>query len=86
MGKVKSLHIKNTCRDIYRKYNESITTDFNTNKIFLKSIMECDDYYMNRLAGYLITLKKQRWRRHSYKRRLTRKEQKKLARKRKYAG
>ena len=85
IGKIRTSKIKNIARNIYTDYPDKITTNFDLNKLFLLSFVETDKVLLNKIAGYLVVLKKNDGQRHCYKRPLTRKEAKKLKRKWKYS-
>lgn len=86
MSKVRPGYIKNRAREIYQENPEKISTDFELNKIYLEDNYNMTRKIRNRMAGFLVVLKKTDDKRHTYKRRLSRKEMKKLKRKKKYAG
>ena len=59
MGKILQDSIKDAGRQIMEKYPDKITTDFESNKQFLNQYTEIYGHKLrNRLAGYLVTLKK----------------------------
>jgi ribosomal protein S17E len=57
MGNIRSDDIKNVCKRIYEMYPDKITTDFETNKIFVSQITDANKKARNRIAGYLTVMK-----------------------------
>jgi len=59
MGKIRPDYIKNNCNEIYNIYSDQITTNFETNKELLIKITDIKSKKLrNRMAGYLVNLKK----------------------------
>ena len=59
MGKIRPDYIKNNCMEIYKLYPEQVSTDFETNKELLTKISDVKSKKLrNRMAGFLVTLKK----------------------------
>lgn len=59
MGKIRPDYIKKPAKEILKLYSNLITTDFETNKKFVDEYIEVSTKRMrNKLAGYLVTLKK----------------------------
>jgi len=59
MGKVRQYYVKSLADKIYKKHKDKITTDFNLNKLYIDSIAEINSKPLrNRIAGYLVILKK----------------------------
>ena len=60
LGKVRSLQIKRTARELIEKYPDRFSTDFQHNKKILNEILErVGKPIRNRIAGYITTLLKQ---------------------------
>lgn len=59
MGRVKSLAIKKTTRELLERYSESFTTDFEKNKQLIARILpDVNKRVKNSIAGYITRLKK----------------------------
>lgn len=59
MGRVKSLSIKKTTRQLLERYPESFTTDFEKNKKIIGRILpDINKRVRNSIAGYVTRLKK----------------------------
>jgi small subunit ribosomal protein S17e len=60
MGRIRQSSIKDAANLIMKNYPDKITTDFESNKQFLNENVEIYSKKLrNRLAGYLVNLKKQ---------------------------
>ncbi|MEM3113317.1 MAG: 30S ribosomal protein S17e [Candidatus Pacearchaeota archaeon] len=57
MGRIKSMAIKRAAKALFSQSNE-FTTDFEKNKILLKNQNLPDKGTRNKIAGYLVRLKK----------------------------
>ena len=54
MGTVYTKDIKRIVREIYEKYRDQVSTDFNKNKELVKSVVDVQSKKVrNRVAGYL---------------------------------
>lgn len=63
MSKIRQYSIKEGAKRIFREYSGVITTDFDINKEILNDLGVTDNKtFRNRLAGYLVTLKKNEYR------------------------
>lgn len=58
MGRIKSLPIKRTTRELLEKYPALFTEDFEHNKKVVSRIVEADKKTRNGIAGYLSRLVK----------------------------
>jgi len=58
MGRIKSLPIKRTTRELLEKYPTLFTEDFEHNKKVVSRIVEADKKTKNGIAGYLSRLVK----------------------------
>jgi small subunit ribosomal protein S17e len=59
MGKIRPDYIKRPAKEIMKEYGHLITTDFEANKKFVDEYIDVSTKRMrNKLAGYLVTLKK----------------------------
>jgi len=59
MGRIRSDYIKLNAQRIYEALGPQVTTDFETNKQLLKKNVEISSVRLrNRLAGYLVTIKR----------------------------
>ncbi len=59
MGRIRTKFIKNLGREIYEKYRDRFTTDFEKNKQIIKEILALPSKRLrNILAGYVTSLKK----------------------------
>ena len=66
MGKVRTLLIKSTSKDLIDKYPKVFTTDFEKNKELLEKYAEIDSKHLrNRISGYIVNLLKIRNREES---------------------
>jgi len=59
MGKVRTILIKSTSKELINKYPNVFTTDFETNKKLLDKYLEVDSKHLrNRISGYIVNLLK----------------------------
>jgi len=59
MGSIRPSYIKNIAEEIMKTHSHMITTNFDTNKIILDEIADTSSKKLrNRIAGYLVILKK----------------------------
>lgn len=58
MGKVRTRQIKTFAKEIYEDYSDKIAADFDTNKEVLQEFNIGSKRLRNRIAGYLVKLKK----------------------------
>ncbi|MCX8194360.1 MAG: 30S ribosomal protein S17e [Candidatus Pacearchaeota archaeon] len=59
MGRVKSLSIKKTTRQLLEKYSDAFAIDFEENKKIIKRILpDVNKRTRNSIAGYITRLKK----------------------------
>lgn len=59
MGKVRTILIKHTSKELINKYPNVFTTDFNANKKLLDKYLEIDSKHLrNRISGYIVNLLK----------------------------
>jgi len=59
MGKVRQSYIKDIGNEIFERYPEKVTTNFELNKLLIEEISTPSTHRLrNRIAGYLVTLKK----------------------------
>ncbi len=58
MGRIKSLPIKRTTRELLEKYPSLFTKDFEYNKKVVARIVEADKKTRNGISGYLARLVK----------------------------
>lgn len=86
MGKIKTHHIKTMCEILYDKYEDELTKDYYENREFVREHIDADDYQINRIAGRLVQMKKTNNRKHTYKRKLSRREMIKLRKAKRYSG
>ena len=60
MGRIKTSFVKNISRDLFEKHKDKFTTDFRSNKQFLKENFELSSHKLtNVVSGYITKLKKQ---------------------------
>jgi len=63
MGKVRQYYIKKIATDIFEEYSALISDDFENNKNIVNEAADISSKTLrNRIAGYLITLKKNQYR------------------------
>jgi small subunit ribosomal protein S17e len=61
MGKIRNKSVKNAARKIYRMFPDRITPDFGENKVKIQDIAKIYSKKLrNKIAGYLVTLQKQK--------------------------
>jgi small subunit ribosomal protein S17e len=59
LGRIKTSFIKNVAKELFEKYGEKFTTDFEKNKEFIKEVCEIKSKRLrNMIAGYITSLKK----------------------------
>ncbi len=59
MGKVRTILIKSTSKELINKYPNVFTTDFDANKKLLDKYLEIDSKHLrNRISGYIVNLLK----------------------------
>jgi small subunit ribosomal protein S17e len=59
MGRIKTSFIKNVAKELFEKYREKFTTDFEKNKELIKGVCEIKSKKLrNMIAGYITSLKK----------------------------
>ena len=59
MGKVRTLLIKHVSKELFSKYPNVFTTDFEENKKLLDKYVEIDSKHLrNRISGYIVNLLK----------------------------
>jgi small subunit ribosomal protein S17e len=59
VGRIKTSFIKHIAKDLFEKYSEKFTTDFEKNKEVVKQLAEIKSKRIrNIVAGYLTSLKK----------------------------
>ena len=59
MGKVRTVLIKSTSKELINKYPNVFTTDFEKNKELLDKYLEIDSKHLrNRISGYIVSLLK----------------------------
>ena len=59
MGKVRTVLIKSTSKELINKYPNVFTTDFEKNKELLDKYLEVDSKHLrNRISGYIVSLLK----------------------------
>ena len=59
MGRIKTKLVKRKTMDLIRSHGDEFTTDFEKNKKVLNEMQITQDKLMrNKLAGYIVTLKK----------------------------
>jgi small subunit ribosomal protein S17e len=59
MGKVRTILIKSTSKELINKYPNVFTTDFEANKKLLDKYLEIDSKHLrNRISGYIVNLLK----------------------------
>jgi len=59
MGKVRTILIKSTSKELINKYPNVFTIDFETNKKLLDKYLEVDSKHLrNRISGYIVNLLK----------------------------
>jgi small subunit ribosomal protein S17e len=60
MGRVKTTFIKRLAQELYRKYPEKFSTEFEKNKAVVDELIAIKSRKIrNTVAGYLVRLKKQ---------------------------
>ncbi len=60
MGRIKTIQVKHTGKEIFDKYKGEFTTDFAKNKLVLKEHFDLSSRkLMNVVTGYITKLKKQ---------------------------
>lgn len=61
MGRIKTSFVKYIAKDLFEKYPDKFTTNFNKNKEVLKQLIDIRSKKIrNIVAGYLTSLKKQK--------------------------
>ncbi len=61
MGRIKTAFVKNIAKEIFEKYGDRFTTDFEKNKQAVKELIDIKSKRIrNIVAGYITTLKKQK--------------------------
>lgn len=59
MGRIKTSFIKNVAKELFKKYGEKFTNDFEKNKELVKEFCEIKSKRLrNMIAGYITSLKK----------------------------
>lgn len=59
MGRIKTKLIKSLTFQVFERYGDRVTKDFNENKIILSEVTDVESKKMrNTIAGYLTRLKK----------------------------
>ncbi|MEM5801821.1 MAG: 30S ribosomal protein S17e [Candidatus Aenigmatarchaeota archaeon] len=59
MGRIKTSFIKNLGEELYQKYSDKFSEDFEKNKVILKELIDMKSKKLrNILAGYITNLKK----------------------------
>ncbi len=59
MGKVRTILIKHTSKELIDKYSNVFTTDFEANKQLLDKYLVIDSKHLrNRISGYIVNLLK----------------------------
>jgi small subunit ribosomal protein S17e len=59
MGRIKTSFVKNVANELYSKYPEKFTTNFNENKEIVKQLIGLKSKKLrNVIAGYITSLKK----------------------------
>jgi small subunit ribosomal protein S17e len=59
MGKVRTILIKSTSKELITKYPNVFTTNFEKNKELLDKYLEVDSKHLrNRISGYIVSLLK----------------------------
>jgi small subunit ribosomal protein S17e len=60
MGRIKTTWIKNVGKELVEKFPDKFSEDFDVNKKFLESLKVIEDKSVrNKVAGYIVRLKKQ---------------------------
>jgi small subunit ribosomal protein S17e len=61
MGRIKTSSIKNVAKELFEKYGERFTTDFEKNKKLIKEVCEIKSKKLrNMVAGYITSLKRRK--------------------------
>jgi small subunit ribosomal protein S17e len=61
LGRVRALYIKRAARELIKRYPDKLSTDFEGNRKFVDEVLgHLTKSLKNRIAGYTVTLLKQR--------------------------
>ena len=58
MGSVKSKKLKLLAEELYNKYPDKFSNNFQLNKYFIDEIIECNKKMRNNLAGIIVNIHK----------------------------
>ncbi len=59
MGRIRSTLIKRVAYEVYEKYKDMLTTDFNKNREIIDKVVKVEGKFMkNKIAGYVTHLVK----------------------------
>ena len=59
MGRIRTKQVKNLSKDLVESHPDKFSTDFEENKKFLDELGLENKFLRNKLAGYIVILKKE---------------------------